>query len=75
MNPATTKPPPPGPKSITISIATLCQALGIGRSTAFKMVRERQVSSLLLGRKRLITVESVEALIASRQVDAQEGQH
>jgi excisionase family DNA binding protein len=57
-----------------MSVAALCQALDIGRSTAFKMLREGQVSSLLLGRKRLITVESVEALIAQRQAEAREGQ-
>ncbi len=54
-------------KPLTIGVSAFCCALDIGRTTAFKLIRERQIASILVGRKRLITLESVDAFIAQRR--------
>lgn len=44
-------------------------ALGIGRTKLFELIRSKELDSIQIGRRRLITIESIDALIA-RSADA-----
>jgi excisionase family DNA binding protein len=48
----------------TYSIAEVAQALGIGRTLTMKLVREGQLRSFKVGRRRLVPAEALEELLA-----------
>jgi phage antirepressor YoqD-like protein len=50
-------------KPLTISVAQFCQMLGIGRTLAFRYLAEQRVQSVLVGRRRLVVLASVESLL------------
>ena len=52
----------------TVSIKEFCRMVGISRSKAFLIIRQREVSVVRLGRKTLITVESIEQLLERNMV-------
>lgn len=56
LKPATLKP-------ITVSIPEFCALVGCGRSLAFQLLRNREVVGVKLGRRTVITMASIEALI------------
>lgn len=47
---------------IALSIADVCRALSIGRTTAYELINGGELETLKLGRRTLVTVRSVEAL-------------
>ena len=49
---------------VLITIPDLCSILKVGRSTAFKLIRERQIEICKVGHRTLVLSASVEALIA-----------
>ncbi len=48
---------------LTITTAEFCRRLSIGRTKAYEIMASREVEVLKLGRRTLITVRSVEALL------------
>lgn len=51
-------------KPITVSIKKFCKLVGVKRSSAFSMIRNREIDVVRLGqRKTLITYASIERLI------------
>lgn len=55
-------------KPITLTVKGFCELTSLGRTTAYKMLAEGRIQSCLVGRRRLITMESVEAFMASALV-------
>lgn len=50
-------------RPLLLSVADTSRKLGIGKTRLYQTLREGRLSSLRIGRKRLITAESVERLI------------
>ena len=48
---------------ITITIAEFCRRMSIGRTKAYEIMSCREVEVLKIGRRTLITVRSVDALV------------
>ncbi len=49
---------------LAVSVEEAMHALSIGRSTAYAMVQSGQLPSVQLGRRRLVPVRALEALLA-----------
>lgn len=49
--------------AVSVRLPTMCEMLGIGLSKGNKLVKEGAVQSTLIGKTRLISVRSIEALI------------
>ena len=49
-------------KPLLISIADGAQALGLGRTTVNQLIRSGELDTVKVGRRRLITVASIERL-------------
>lgn len=47
-----------------VTVSQLCDLLGIGRTTAYRLIRENRLEVLKLGRRTLITARSIDALVA-----------
>jgi hypothetical protein len=47
-----------------LRVNDFCTAYGYGRSAAYGLIRQGKLASVLIGGKRLISVDSAEALIA-----------
>lgn len=47
-----------------LSVADVAKTLGIGKTSTYQALKSGKLSSLRIGRKRLITADSVERLIA-----------
>lgn len=48
---------------ITISVADAVHALGMGRTTIYKLLKNGSISSVRIGRRRLVLVESLQQLV------------
>ena len=48
---------------LTITVAGVCRLLSIGRTTAYELMRDGKLETLKIGRRRLITYRSAQALI------------
>lgn len=48
-------------ETILITVAQFCRCVGVGRTTAHPLIRDQEVATLI-GRRRLISVQSVETL-------------
>jgi excisionase family DNA binding protein len=53
----------------TFSVSGAAQALGIGRTKIFKMLRAQQLKGIRIGRRRLILADSIDKLIESARVE------
>lgn len=47
----------------TISVADFCHMSGLKKTTTFKLIRTNQLASTKVGSRRLISLESAQALI------------
>lgn len=47
-----------------LTVAESCQALRISRWTFYRLVQQRQLQTLKIGRRRLVTTDAVERFIA-----------
>jgi excisionase family DNA binding protein len=47
-------------KPIAISVAEACKVCGIGKTTLYRMLQDGLLESRLIGRKRVVIVESIE---------------
>lgn len=50
---------------LTISVSDFCQITGLGRTKAFALIREGRLDVAKIGRRTLITTDSVSALITN----------
>lgn len=50
-------------KQILVPVSEFCRLIGVKRTTAFALIREKRVDSVKLGSRRLITVASIERLV------------
>ena len=57
------KPQPISDKAVSVRIPQFCEMLSIGETKARELIREGKVESVKLGKTRLITVRSIEALV------------
>ncbi len=55
-----------------LSIRETKRALSLGKTTIYKLAQERRLRLIKVGRRSLITVESIEALIRDAQADGGE---
>jgi len=65
MPPCSPSEPPPR----AISVKALCQMLSIGKTTAFDLIARRSVRTILIGRRRLILMDSVEDFLEASEMD------
>jgi hypothetical protein len=62
--PSKARTPKPVPQSaVSVRLPTMCEMLGISISKGQKLLREGAVQSTLIGKTRLISVRSIEALV------------
>jgi hypothetical protein len=54
----------------TITVLGLCEMLSIGQTMAWRLIRSGQVKSLRIGRRVLITIDSVQDLIERKSAEA-----
>lgn len=47
-----------------LTIQDLCQELGIGKTTAYKLIKDKKIKATKIGNKLLISRQSLEAYIA-----------
>lgn len=50
---------------VTLSVTDACAALGIKRTKLYELLDARQLDSITIGRKRLVTTESIRRLVAT----------
>lgn len=57
---------------LTVTVADATKILGIGRTTAYELLAARKLESITIGRRRLITTESIRRFVAdaARQPEA-----
>ena len=51
---------------IAVSIRAACEIAGIGRTTAYKLIREGKLQSATVGRRRVVIVASIMRLLLGR---------
>ena len=51
------------PRRLTMSVEEASEALGISRSLAYELVRRGEIPSLRLGRRIVVPVRGLEALV------------
>ena len=57
---------------LAVSIKDACWLLSIGRSTAYRLINERVLAHIKLGRRTLVTVESIRRVAATRSPEHRE---
>ena len=50
---------------ITTSVINAAKMLGLGRTSIYVLIRDKQLDTVKLGRRTLITVESINRLVAT----------
>jgi excisionase family DNA binding protein len=50
-------------EQLAVPIPAFTKALGIGRTKAYELIEAREVEAIKIGRRTLITVESIKALV------------
>lgn len=52
-------------RPVTAPINDTARALGVGRSTVYKLIAEKKLDAIKIGRRTLVKVESIDALVAA----------
>jgi excisionase family DNA binding protein len=52
-------------KPLAIPVNDALQAIGLGRTKFYELVKEGRIKTVVIGRRRLVVYSSLEALIAS----------
>jgi excisionase family DNA binding protein len=50
-------------KSALMSVTAFCRYSGIGKTSAYKLLKEGKLDSVKIGRRTLLTTDSINALI------------
>ena len=62
-------------KQILVPVSEFCRLVGVKRTTAFAMIKEKHVDSVKLGSRRLVTVASIERLVQRHLEPAEHVEH
>jgi excisionase family DNA binding protein len=54
----------PAAKPLSVTVATARKLSGLGNTTLWRLIKERQLETVRVGRRTLITFRSLEALLA-----------
>ena len=54
----------PAAKPLSVTVATARKLSGLGNTTLWRLIKERQLETVHVGRRTLITFRSLEALLA-----------
>jgi hypothetical protein len=57
-------------KPVAVSVNATCDMGGWGRTRCYELIREGKLKSVVVGRKRLVLVESIEALLTPENAAA-----
>lgn len=60
----------PAIKRVLVSVEEAAQALGMGRTTAFALIRDGQLLTVKIGKRRLVAVSELDAFVLRRQKGA-----
>jgi excisionase family DNA binding protein len=52
-------------EAVTVTVADACKAIGVGRTVLYELLSQGKLDSITLGRRRLITTESIRRLVSS----------
>ena len=55
-----------GAKPLSLTVATAKKLSGLGNTTPWRLIKERQLETVHVGRRTLITYRSLEALLTPR---------
>lgn len=58
---------------LAISVAEFCEAVGVGRTKTFELINDGTLDTLKIGRRTLIKMSSVEALLKGGSSDCGDG--
>ena len=50
---------------VTVTVADACKSIGVGRTVLYKLLADHKLDSITIGRRRLITTESIRRLGAA----------
>jgi Helix-turn-helix domain len=53
----------PGAKPLTVTVAAARRISGLGNTTLWALIKDRKLETVRIGRRRLITFRSLEALL------------
>lgn len=53
--------------TLAISVADAVQALGLGRTSIYKLINEGRLETITIGRRRLIKTASIQQLLEDAQ--------
>jgi len=53
--------------SIMLSVGEAWAKLGIGRTTLYELIRKKEIESVKIGRRRLISLRAIERFIEQRE--------
>lgn len=56
---------------VTISVPAACAALGIARTKLYELLAAHKLDSITVGRKRLVTTESIRRFVAEAMQHAE----
>ncbi|MXO66668.1 helix-turn-helix domain-containing protein [Altericroceibacterium endophyticum] len=56
-------------KPLLINVSEFCRLLGLGKTKTYELISEQRIDTIKVGRRTLITMESVEAFIAQSKVE------
>ena len=59
--------PPIGPEPLAMSPSQAAARLGIGRTFIYELINDGSLKSIKIGSRRLITLDAIRALLASRE--------
>lgn len=54
-------------EALAVSISDAAKALGLGRTSIYTMIANGRLEAFKLGRRRLVTVESIRKLVAAKK--------
>ncbi|WP_408851440.1 helix-turn-helix domain-containing protein [Acidiphilium sp. AL] len=65
----TGKEPIPFADRLTCTIADACAAIGLGRTKVYELIADKKLSTISIGRRRLVLVASLKTLIGNESFD------
>ncbi len=63
--PVTPAPPASSLTPLTVTVATALRLTGLGRTKLYELIAERRVETVKVGRRRLVSVASIERLLTA----------
>lgn len=51
------------PRPLAVTVADACHITGLGRTKVYELIAQQKLKAVAIGRRRLVLVESIEALL------------